>query len=65
MLNVGDQVKTSSRGSAVLLYFDKTKTHVQPGSLLEIRDLYEDPVTKVRRVREKLNWGEVSFISSS
>jgi hypothetical protein len=27
--------------------------------LLEIRDLYEDPVTKVRRVRQKLNWGTV------
>jgi hypothetical protein len=59
VLAVGDQVKTSSRAKAKLLYFDGTVTSVEPGSLLEIRDLYEDPVTKVRRVRERLNWGEV------
>lgn len=59
ILRVGDQVKTSSSGSAEVLYFDGTVTRVEPGSLLEIRDLYEDPVTKVRRVREKLTWGEV------
>jgi hypothetical protein len=59
VLNVGDQVKTSSSGSAQLIYFDQTMTTVEPGSLLEIRDLHEDPVTRVRRVREKLNWGEL------
>ncbi len=58
-LSEGDQIKTSSSGSAVLLYFDGTKTTVKPGSLLEIRDLYEDPLTKVRRVSEKLNWGVI------
>jgi len=58
-LSVGDQVKTAANGSAVLLYFDGTKTTVKPGSLLEIRDLSEDPVTRVRRVREKLNWGRI------
>jgi len=58
-LGVGDQVKTASNGSAVVLYFDGTASRVAPGSLLEIRDLYEDPVTKVRRVREKLTWGEI------
>ena len=58
-LKVGDQVKTSSTGSAEVIYFDGTVTQIAPGSLLEIRDLYEDPVTKVRRVREKLTWGEV------
>ena len=52
-LEIGDQVKTSSSASAQLIHFDGTLTTVQPGSLLEIRDLYEDPVTKVRRVREK------------
>ena len=46
-------------GSAQLIYFDGTVTTIQPGSLLEIRDLFEDPVTKVRRVKEKLNFGEV------
>jgi hypothetical protein len=58
-LSIGDQVKTSSSASAQLIYFDGTVTTVKAGSLLEIRDLYEDPVTKVRRVRERLNWGEV------
>ncbi len=58
-LLVGDQVKTSSSGSAEMVYFDGTVTYIAPGSLVEIRDLHEDPVTKVRRVREKLTWGEV------
>jgi hypothetical protein len=59
LLRIGDQVKTSSSGSAELIYFDGTITTVRPGSLLEIRDLYEDPVTRVRRVSETLSWGEV------
>ncbi len=63
LLRVGDQVKTSSAASAQVLYFDGSKTTIQPGSLLEIRDLYEDPVTKVRRVREELSWGEVEASS--
>jgi hypothetical protein len=58
-LRVGDQVKTSASASAQLIYFDGTITTIQPGSLLEIKELYEDPATKVRRVSEKLNWGEV------
>ena len=60
VLKVGDQVKTSSNASAQLIYFDGAVTTIQSGSLLEIRDLYEDPVTKVRRVREKLTFGEVN-----
>ena len=60
VLHLGDQVKTSASASAQLIYFDGTVTTVQPGSLLEIRDLFEDPTTKVRKVREKLNWGEVT-----
>ncbi len=59
-LRVGDQVKTASSGSAELIYMDGTVTRIEPGSLLEIRDLFEDPVTKVRRVRERLSWGEVT-----
>lgn len=58
-LRAGDQVKTSASASAEIIYFDGTVTTIQPGSLLEIRDLYEDPATKVRKVSEKLNWGEV------
>lgn len=59
-LRIGDQIKTSSNGSAQIIYFDGTITTVKPGSLLEIRELFEDPTTKLRKVREKLNWGGVS-----
>lgn len=58
-LRVGDQVKTGANASAELIYFDGTITTIQPGSLLEIREVSEDPGTKVRRVSEKLNWGEI------
>jgi hypothetical protein len=59
LLRVGDQVKTAASGSIQLLYFDGTITTINPGSLLEIREINEDPATKVRHVTEKLNWGEV------
>ncbi len=59
VLQIGDQVKTSASASAQIIYFDGTTTTIQPGSLIEIRELYEDPATRVRKVREKLNWGEV------
>lgn len=59
-LRVGDQIKTASNGSAQIIYFDGTITTIRPGSLLEIRELFEDPATRVRKVREKLNWGGVS-----
>ena len=59
MLRMGDQVKTSASASAQIIYFDGTVTTIQPGSLLEIRDLFEDPATRVRKVTEKLNWGAV------
>jgi hypothetical protein len=58
-LRVGDQIKTASNGSAQIVYFDGTITTIKPGSLLEIRELFEDPSTKVRKVREKLNFGGV------
>jgi len=57
-LGIGDQIKTSASASAEIIYFDGTKTSIQPGSLLVIKELYENPVTKVRKVSEKLNWGE-------
>ena len=59
LLRVGDQVKTGGSGSVQLIYFDGTLTTINPGSLLEIREIHEDTVTRVRRVSEKLNWGEV------
>jgi hypothetical protein len=59
-LRVGDQIKTASNGSAQIIYFDGTITTLKPGSLLEIRELFEDPTTKVRKVREKLAQGGVS-----
>jgi len=58
-LEVGDQIKTSSSASAELFYFDGTVTTIRPGSLLEIRQLYEHPVTNVRRVTERLERGEI------
>jgi hypothetical protein len=57
-LGIGDQIKTSASASAEIVYFDGTRTTIQPGSLLVIKELYENPVTKVRKVSEKLNWGE-------
>ncbi len=59
LLRIGDQIKTGSRAGAQIIYFDGTITTVRPESLLEIKDLYEEPSTRERRVREKLNWGEV------
>jgi hypothetical protein len=59
-LRIGDQIKTSSGGSAQIIYFDGTITTIKPGSLVEIRELFEDPATKVRKVGEKVNWGGVS-----
>lgn len=59
LLHVGDQLKTAGSGSVQLIYFDGTETTINPGSLLEIREIREDPATKIRRVTEKLNWGEV------
>lgn len=59
-MGVGDQIKTSSSASAQIMYFDGTVTTIRPGSLLVIKELYENPVTKVRKVSEKLNWGEIT-----
>ena len=59
-LGVGDQIKTARNATAQILYFDGTITTIKPGSLVEIRELSEDPKTKVRKVREKLNWGGVT-----
>jgi len=58
-LRLGDQIKTSSAGSAQLIYFDGTISTIASGSLLEIRELSENPATKVRKVREALSFGEV------
>lgn len=63
-LSVGDQIKTASNGSAQILYFDGTITTVKPGSLVEIRELFEDPKTRVRKIREQVNWGRVSAATS-
>ena len=59
LLKIGDQIKTGSSAGVQILYFDGTITTVRPESLLEIKDLYEGPVSRERRVSEKLNWGEV------
>jgi len=59
-LSVGDQIKTSSRAAAQIIYFNGTITTVTPGSLLEIKELYENPATRVQQVRERLREGRIS-----
>lgn len=59
LLRIGDQIKTGSSAGAQIIYFDGSITTVRPESLLEIKDLYEEPISRQRRVSEKLNWGEV------
>ncbi len=59
ILRVGDQIKTDASSSVEVIYFDGTKTRVEPGSLLEIRKLREDPATRVREVEENLTWGQI------
>ncbi|MBI3447847.1 MAG: FecR domain-containing protein [Acidobacteria bacterium] len=59
-LSVGDQIKTDSRSAAQIIYFNGTITTVTPGSLLEIKELYENPTTRVQQVRERLHEGRVS-----
>ncbi len=60
LLSVGDQIKTAKNATAQIIYFNGTITTIKPGSLLEIKELYENPTTKVRKVREKLKIGGVS-----
>ena len=58
-LSIGDQIKTGTGSDAQIIYFDGTITTVRPESLLEIKDLYEEPVSRQRRVSERVGWGEV------
>ena len=58
-LDVGDQIKTDSSGSAQIIYFNGTITTIKPGSILEIQELYDDPLTRVQKVRETLRTGEL------
>jgi len=59
-LSAGDQIKTSSRAAAQIIYFNGTITTVTPGSLLEIRELYDNPATRVQKVREQLREGRLA-----
>ncbi|MGD8376103.1 MAG: FecR domain-containing protein [Acidobacteriota bacterium] len=58
-LKVGDQIKTDSTASAQIIYFNGTITTVKPGSILEIKELYDNPATRVQKVRENLRTGEL------
>jgi hypothetical protein len=62
-LDVGDQIKTDSSASAQIIYFNGTITTIKPGSILEIKELYDDPATRVQKVRETLRTG--TMISST
>jgi hypothetical protein len=59
-LSVGDQIKTSSRAAAQIIYFNGTITTITPSSLLEIKELYENPSTRVQQVRERLREGRIA-----
>ncbi len=59
VLNTGDQIKTSGTSVVELIYSDGAVTTLRPGSLLEIKEVFQEPVTRARRVRERLSWGEV------
>jgi hypothetical protein len=58
-LQVGDQIKTDSAASAQIIYFNGTITTIKPGSILEIKEMYDDPATRVQKVREALRTGEM------
>lgn len=58
-LRVGDQIKTAENGSAEIFYLGGTRTTIEKGSLLEIRQVAEDPETNIRQVKERLSWGEI------
>jgi hypothetical protein len=58
-LQAGDQVKTSSRASAQIIYFNGTITTIKPGSLLEIKELYDNPATRVQQIKERLREGRI------
>lgn len=62
-LAVGDQIKTDSSASAQVIYFNGTITTIKPGSILEIKELYDDPTTRVQKVRETLRSG--TMVSST
>ncbi len=58
-LRLGDAIKTSSRASAQIIYFDGSITTVKPGSLVEITTLVTDPRTRQVKVTESLKVGGV------
>jgi len=63
LLRLGDQVKTSDGAVAQIIYFDGSITTIKPGSLLEIKELFEETASRQRRVSEKLNFGEVEALT--
>lgn len=56
-----DLVRTGAGSSAEISFFDGTKVHVRPDSLITIEETSEDPATKRRRVAWKISSGEVNF----
>jgi hypothetical protein len=59
LLKVGDQIKTSGDAVVELIYVDGAMTTLKPGSLLEIKELSQEPISGARAVREKLSWGQL------
>ncbi|MFQ5668943.1 MAG: hypothetical protein ACE5HD_00305 [Acidobacteriota bacterium] len=58
-LRLGDAIKTASRSSAQIIYFDGSITTVKPGSLVQITNLTTDPDTRQVKVTESLRVGGV------
>lgn len=62
-LRVGDAIKTSSRGSAQIIYFEGSITTIKPGSLVVISKMTSDPKTRRVKVTEILKVGGVHSTS--
>ncbi len=58
-LGAGDQIKTGSSASAQIIYFNGSITTIKPGSILEIKELFDDPDSRIQQVRETLRTGRV------
>ncbi len=56
-----DHVRTNSKATARIRFFDGTEYLVKPDTILVIEESHEDPATNVRRVAVKLTAGQVNL----
>lgn len=64
ILKAGDQLRTAGDGSADVVYFDGTRVTLSNHSMLEIRELYRDPMRREQRVEERLVWGTLNALTT-